>query len=163
MQLRFNLNKSMKKAEEIFKNHLKIKNLKYTPERKILLECITNFNGHFDVETLHNKVSKIKVSSLKPVSRATIYRNIPLLIECGILKESLRQEGRVQYEADYGQKHHDHLICQKCGKIIEFTENKIEQLQNEVCKKYDFVPEKHILRISGFCKACTKTSQKENQ
>ncbi len=142
----------MIQAELVFKEYLVSHGLKYTPERKIVFDAIVSFSGHFDVDTLYDWI-KMKKGKL---SRATVYRAIPHFIAAGIVKESLRAEGRTNYENVFGSEHHDHLVCLMCGKIIEFKDDKIEELKNQVCKKYSFKPLDHKLGIRGYCRACQK-------
>ena len=136
--------------QEKFKGYLKEKRLKFTPGRKVILEGIFSFHRHFDVEELYEKLRK----NGEKLSRATIYRAMPLFIESGFVKEILHCRGKASYEHIFGHKHHDHLLCVKCGRVIEFKEDKIEKLQNEVCKKYDFKPIEHRLGIRGYCRMC---------
>ena len=136
--------------KEIFMNYLKRKGLKFTPEREAILEGAFSIHKHFDADELYEKLRKQK----KHPSKASIYRTLPLLIESGLISESLRCRGRVSYELIFGHAHHDHLICIKCGKIIEFKEEGIERLQEEVCKKYGFEPIDHKLGIKGYCEKC---------
>lgn len=140
----------MKEHEEKFKGYLRGKRLKLTPERQEILKCIFSFHGHFDVEEVYEKLRR---EGKKP-SRATIYRSIPLFVESGFIKEILTSHGKGSYEHTFGQEHHDHLLCIKCGRIIEFKEDNIENLQNEVCRRYGFRPVEHRLGIKGYCKTC---------
>ncbi|MBN2443514.1 MAG: transcriptional repressor [Spirochaetales bacterium] len=140
----------MKELEKIFINFLKKQGLRYTPERKEVLHGILQIHKHFDADDLYDFLKSHNGS----LSRATIYRSLPLFLESNILRESPRSEGRTHYEITYGHEHHDHLICLSCGKIIEFKHDMIEQLQNKVCKEYDFIPLDHSLSIRGYCKEC---------
>ena len=79
---------------------------------------------------------------------------LPLLVESGLIKEAIHYKERDFYEHILGHSHHDHIICIKCGRVIEFKEEKIEQLQDKVCKKYRFIPSEHHLEIKGYCKQC---------
>ncbi|MBN1797165.1 MAG: transcriptional repressor [Spirochaetales bacterium] len=142
----------MEKEELVFKNYLVSHGLKYTPERKIVFDAIISFSGHFDADTLYESIRRNKGK----LSRATVYRALPHFIATGIVKESLRFEGRTHYEKSLGTEHHDHLVCLGCGKIIEFKDEKIEELQNKVCKKYSFKALDHKLGIRGYCKTCQK-------
>jgi len=145
----------MKELEKIFISYLKTKGLRCTPERKELLDGIFSIQSHFDADTLYDFL-KQKKSSL---SKATIYRSLPLFLRSGILKESPRLHGRSQYELIYGHEHHDHLICLSCSRIIEFKHDMIEELQNQVCKEYGFIPMDHNLSIRGYCRKCRKKQQ----
>ncbi len=143
--------------EEKFCNFLKLKGLKFTPERKTILKEIFSFHSHFDVDKLYDKLREQK----EHISRATIYRTLPLLVGSNLISEALRCEGKISYEHIYGHEHHDHMICIKCGKIIEFRNENIEKLQNEICKKYGFKAVEYRLGIRGYCNKCSKRSKKE--
>lgn len=106
--------------------------------------------GHFDIEELYDKVRE----KYHYISKATIYRMLPYLINSGIIREVLRCQNRPKYERDFGMPHHDHLICIKCGRVIEFKVDKIEELQDKVCREYGFKPIEHRLGIRGYCKSC---------
>ncbi len=140
----------MIKQELIFRDYLRAKGLKFTPERRMVLEEIFSFSGHFDVEALYDKL-RHRVGGL---SLATIYRTMPLLIKAGLIKEVMRCQNRPQYERCFGSPHHDHLICIKCGRVFEFREEEIERLQDKVCQRFGFRPIEHRLGIKGYCKNC---------
>jgi len=145
----------MKDYKKKFIDFLDTKTLKFTPEREYILDAVFSIHKHFDVEDLFQTLKQ----QGKNISRATIYRVIPLLLESRLIKEILHCMGNVRYEHIFGHEHHDHLICIGCGKVIEFHEEKIEKMQEEVCKKYGFKSVEHHLGIKGYCKKC----QKENK
>jgi len=136
--------------EELIKK-LKLKNLKLTKQRLEIIDEILNFNGHFEIEDL---VFKSKEKNLK-ASRSTIYRTLVILKDLGYIEEVIKLNNKTFYEVA-NKEHHDHLICISCGKIIEFHDGKIESIQNEVCKKYNFKPVYHRLEIFGICEDCQK-------
>lgn len=136
--------------ESIFEGHLKSRGLKLTPQRKAILEEVFASHQHFDIEGLFESLRK----KGKRISRATIYRTLPLLVESNLIKEAFRSQETVSYEHIFGHDHHDHLLCLKCGRAIEFRDEKIEELQKSVCKKYSFKPIEHRLGIRGYCKRC---------
>lgn len=137
--------------EDKFKEYLRSEGLKLTPERQIILKGVSSIHHHFDVEELFERLRKQR----KRISRATIYRTLPLLIESKMIKESLRcQDNLIKYEYIFGHEHHDHLICLKCGKVYEFKDEEIERLQEMICKRYKFKPVEHRLGIRGYCRKC---------
>jgi len=144
-------------AEQKFEEFLKSKELKYTSERKSIVKAMFSFYKHFDVEELFEKLRK----QGNYISRATIYRAIPLLLKSGLITETLRCQDKISYENIFNKKHHDHLLCVKCGKIIEFYNEKIEKLQEEVCRQHNFVPIEHRLGIKGYCEDCYKKIKEE--
>ena len=142
----------MEQLETVFKDFLRKKGLKFTPERKAVLAGLCGMRGHFDADLLYDTI-RTRAAKL---SRATVYRSLPLFVRSGILHESVRTESRTTYELVYGKEHHDHLICIRCGRIIEFKEDGIEHLKKSVCLRYGFTPVEHRLGIRGFCKDCRK-------
>jgi len=146
-------------AEQKFEEFLKSKELKYTSERKSIVKAMFSFYKHFDVEELFEKMRK----QGNHISRATIYRTIPLLLKSGLITETLRCQDKISYENIFNKKHHDHLVCVNCGKIIEFYNEKIEKLQEEVCRQHNFVPIEHRLGIKGYCEDCYKKIKAEKE
>ena len=140
----------IKQGVDRFRSFLKSKGLKMTSEREVILEAVLSLHEHFGIEKLYKKLER----QGKNISRATIYRTIPFLIESGLIKEVMRYQNKAQYEHVFGHEHHDHLICIKCGRIIEFRNDNIEKLQDEICRKFRFKPAEHRLRISGYCQKC---------
>jgi len=143
--------------EQKFVEFFKRKEFKYTSERKLILKATLSFHNHFDVEELFERLRK----QGNYVSRATIYRTIPLLLQSGLIAETLRCQDKISYENIFNKKHHDHLLCIKCGKIIGFYDKEIEKLQDEVCQKYNFIPLEHRLGIKGYCEDCYKSLKKD--
>ncbi len=90
----------------------------------------------------------------KKISRATIYRTLELLVDSGIVGRVRIGESGYRYERLRAGEHHDHLICNECGRVIEFFEPRIEQLQDEVCERYGFLPLTHSHQMRGICRQC---------
>ena len=131
----------MLSKEDIFREYLESKKLKFTIERQKILDRVFANHKHFEADEL---LVDLRQNKLK-ISKATIYRTLSLLVKSGLLREVIFGERHAHYEQVYGYEHHDHLVCNTCGKIIEFVENRIEKLQDEVCKKNNFEPESHRL------------------
>ena len=140
----------MESPEEKFQEYLSSKGLKFTRERRAILNEIFAMHRHFDVETLY----EVLKNKGERISLATIYRLIPLLIECRMIRQATRLAGHVTYEHVFGHKPHHHLVCVRCGQIVEFRDEKIEKLMNAVCEKYDFSPIDQRLGVRGVCSAC---------
>ena len=145
----------MLSKEDIFKEYLLSKNLKFTAERQTILDRVFANHKHFEADEL---LVDLRQNKLK-ISKATIYRTLSLLVKSGLLREVIFGERHAHYEQVYGHEHHDHLVCNNCGKIIEFVEHRIEKLQDEVCKKNKFEPESHRLQIQGLCEDCSKRNK----
>lgn len=141
----------LKEAESAFTAFLEKKALKLTSQRRTILRQAIEASGHFSAEKLL-EFSKKKDST---ISKATVYRTLALLKESGILEEQDFGEGKKVYERAQGRKHHDHLVCIKCGKIIEFENDTIERLQDQEAGRHQFRIVYHSLKLFGFCKNCS--------
>ena len=137
---------------DLFRSFIKKKGLRNTPEREEIISEIFSTHDHFDIDELYlrlrNKGSKI--------SKASIYRNIPLIMECGLIKEVWLENGHMHYEYIYGHGHHCHLRCVRCGKVIEFVEKFLEEVESRLGKENDFQIIDHRLDIIGYCSDCRK-------
>src|SRR5574337_2093823 len=142
----------MLSKEEVFKEYLESKKLKFTAERQAILDRVFANHNHFEADEL---LVDLRLNKFK-ISKATIYRTLSLLVKSGLLREVIFGERHAHYEQVFGHEHHDHLVCNNCGKIIEFVDHRIEKLQDEVCKKNKFEPESHRLQIQGLCEDCIK-------
>ncbi|MFC1887938.1 Fur family transcriptional regulator [Candidatus Cloacimonadota bacterium] len=149
----------MNSYEKAFIGYLKERGLKLTKPRRIILEAVFKNHGHFDIETLYDQ---IKVEH-KGVSRATIYRTIPLLVEAGLIKKPLRQGFKDHYEHTYGHMNHLHLLCTECGKIIEVGTKQVENQLLDIVSKNDFHLSEYNISISGVCNKCQKKSSRKKK
>ena len=132
---------------------LKKNGLKSTQQRDAILEAVYEHKGHFSSEELHREVQE-QFPHLK-VGIATIYRSLGLLEEAGLVTSiALGTEGK-RYE--YGRKeHHDHMVCDRCGKLIEFMDEVIEKRQEAIAKEAGFRVTSHSMQIHGICADCRK-------
>jgi len=140
---------------EAFAEFLAEKGLKLTRQRSAVLEEVLNGGGHFDAEDM---VARLKGGTTQ-VSRATVYRTLELLRECNLVDKLDLGESRSYYEQMEPGAHHDHLICTRCGNVLEFHNEKLEALQTEICRKFDFEEAHHSLRIFGLCGKCRGKGQ----
>ena len=137
-------------TKEQFGEFLSSRGLKWTPERKVILEEVFTTHEHFEADDL---LVRLKRKNIR-ISRATIYRTLELLVESELVRKISFGESHTHYEHVFGHRHHDHLICQRCGNVLEFTNPNIEELQTKVCEDYDFTPDSHCLEIFGLCVKC---------
>ncbi|MCM3877222.1 MAG: transcriptional repressor [Thermoanaerobaculia bacterium] len=140
----------------VFDDFLRKRSLKVTRERTALFDEIFSTHRHFDAEDL---VIRMRDRGTK-VSRATIYRTLELLHECGLVGRVRLNEEKYRYERLRKGEHHDHLVCSNCGKVIEFIDAAIEKRQEAVCREYDFAATSHSHQIRGICSACRKSAAK---
>jgi len=147
------VNVSVSPAEK-YREFLSTKGLRMTPERSIIVEEIFSSHEHFDAEQLIQRL--VRRSDGTRVSRSTIYRSIALLEEAGLIRKIARQEDRDLYEHDYGYPQHDHLICNRCGELIEFHNQQISELLDQIARDAGFRMEGHRLEVSGLCRNCCR-------
>ena len=87
-------------------------------------------------------------------SKATVYRTLPLLAEAGIVKPAIVAGDTKSYETTYGAEHHDHLVCSRCSKVVEFEFEPFERLQRELADRHGFRLETHHHELVGTCPEC---------
>jgi len=141
----------------IFLDYLMRQGLKLTRQRKAVVDEIFSDNGHFEAEEL---VERLKRRSPR-VSRATVYRTLELLKECQLVEKLDFGTQRSFYERVSPDGHHDHLICTRCGNVIEFHNERLEALQREICGNFGFQESYHSLRIFGLCSKCGQGSESD--
>lgn len=142
-------------ARDTLATFLKDKNLRSTPERFKILDEVMKGSGHFDADELYTKLRNKGVK----VSRATVYNTLDVLVTCGLISKYRFGENHSRYEKAFGRPRHDHLICLSCGDIIEFVNEKIDRLQEEVCRKKIFKPQNSTFQIFGTCSKCQKKKE----
>ncbi len=126
--------------------------LKSTRQRSLIIDTFFETPGHLSVEELWSKVRALDAR----VSVATVYRTMKLLSESGLAHARNFGDGQTRYEAAVGRDHHDHLICTRCGKILEFENDRIEAMQDSVARKHGFKVTSHKMELYGLCKACQR-------
>ena len=137
-----------------FAEYLAKRRLKMTRERRGILEKVLALRGHFDVDQLHAVLGEAGL----PVSRATLYRTLPRLVEAGLVHKVEMAQGQARYEPMFGRHHHDHMVCLGCGRIFEFESRDIERIQQDVCRRKRFTMTDHTHQIRGYCEACARPS-----
>lgn len=116
--------------------------MRMTAKRRIIARVISDAEDHPDVEVLHRRVTRIDAG----ISIATVYRTVRLFEEAGILARHDFGDGRARYEP-VPDDHHDHLIDLQTGKVIEFTNDKIETLQEEIARNLGYELVDHRLEL----------------
>ncbi len=150
----------LKKVKEIFTRFLEEKKYRKTLERYAILEEIYKFDGHFDVETLYLFIKK---NNKFHISRATLYNTLELLLESKLVIRHQFEGKSAVYEKALTNKQHDHFICKRCGKIYEFCDPRISEIQNDLAELYGVKIDTHSLYFYGYCKDCLEEMKKEQQ
>ncbi|MBE0434020.1 transcriptional repressor [candidate division WOR-3 bacterium] len=150
------MNRKNDRAIDAFIRHKAERGLKSSGKRAFVVDFFIRANRHFTVEDLYNAVKARRPG----ISYSTVYRALRLLTECGIAAESMFGESVTRYEPIERSGHHDHLICRKCGRIIEFENLEIEKLQQRVARKYRFTVTAHRLELYGVCRECQRPARR---
>ena len=143
----------------LFRSFISKKGLRNTPEREEIIKEIFASHDHFDVDELYLRLRQ-KGSR---VSKASIYRNIPLIIESCLIRAVWHEDGHMHYEHIYGHGHHCHLRCIQCGKVIEFVEKRMIDVEKNLSAQYDFEILDHRLDVTGYCSTCREEKLKESR
>ena len=141
---------SLSQEQSRFAAFLAGKGLKLTRQREFVLREVFRGSGHFEAEEL---VERMKRRDAR-VSRATVYRTLELLQECMLVEKVNFGTARSFYEHVQLGEHHDHMICTICGAVIEFLDDRLEALQEEISRKHGMELTHHSMRLFGVCKAC---------
>jgi Fur family ferric uptake transcriptional regulator len=125
---------------------LKDAGLKVThPRTKILDVLQSNPDMHLSADEIHNKL----VDHNESIGLATVYRVLTQLEIAGLIQKNQFNDNQSSYEIK--KQHHDHLICTKCGKIIEFMNDDLETLQEKISDKHQFRLDSHVMTLFGVC------------
>ena len=135
----------------LFEQALRERGLKSTSQRDDIARAFFGAAEHLSVEELHGAVKKVNAR----VGYATVYRTLKLLKECGLAAERHFDDGQARYEpTEDEEQHHDHIICERCGKIVEFNSEEIEKLQERIARFLGFVVSRHRMELYGICAEC---------
>jgi Fur family transcriptional regulator, ferric uptake regulator len=149
-RLSLNNKGAMETAKQKFEEYLREESYRVTPERFEVLDAVMATTGHFDADELFLTLKK----GGSKVSRATVYNTLDILEECELVFKTRLKDHGSRYEKAFGRSHHDHLVCIKCGKIVEFVDEGIEQAQQAIVKKFKFSLISHSHQIFGLCPDC---------
>ena len=159
MNFNFNQEGQIRRATDILTDFLRQKGLQHTRQREKILNVFLSSGGHLSVEELYGLVKK-KASG---IGQTTVFRTLKLLCEADIAQEVHFGDKIARYEVKYGHAHHDHLVCVECGECIEAADPRIERLQDKLCEKYEFTPQRHKLEIFGICGKCNRKGVEEKK
>lgn len=140
-----------------FKAALKEEDLRLTSQRLAILEDILGSDEHRECDDIYLSLREKN----DPVSRATIYRTLDILVQVGFVRKMDIGDGRLRYENKLPKAHHDHMICLECGKILEFVDDEIEARQVQLSKQYHFKLIRHIHQLFGICEDCQSKAANE--
>lgn len=136
--------------KKVFNDFAAKQGLRSTRQRDIILDVFLSTHQHLSIEELY-----LKVRAANPgIGFATVYRTVKLLTEAGVARELTLENGQSRYEHQLANEHHDHLICTECGDIVEFEDETIERLQQEIAARHGFRLVSHRMNLFGVCPTC---------
>jgi Fur family ferric uptake transcriptional regulator len=139
---------------ERFEEYLQSRGKRITQQRRALVGFIFERHDHFDADELIDSLNRRSDSDEK-ISRPTVYRTLNELVEAGLLRK-MTLAGRFVYEHDYGYPQHDHLYCQICDRLIEFSSEELQEIRDAVAREHNFRVTGHRLIITGVCEECSR-------
>ena len=126
-----------------FKELLYKEGLKMTAARLAVLENVLSDNSHRECEEIFDDLT----TEGTKISRATVYRTLDVLAKYEYIRKMDIGDGRIRYEKKIGTSHHDHMICIETGDIIEFHNQEIEDLQDDIAKKHGYEVVRHVHQL----------------
>jgi Fur family ferric uptake transcriptional regulator len=133
-----------------FRRYLRDHNLPVTQQRLAVAESIFFAGDHVSAEDVARRIAKRG----GPVGTATVYRTLDLLVRSGLVKEHDFGEGFKRYEAIAAGQAHEHCICSSCGRVMEFSNDRLDRMIASLAEEAEFRPHHHRLEIYGVCRSC---------
>ena len=137
-----------------FRRYLSDHSLPATHQRLAIADALFTAGDHVSADDLATRVAKQGVA----VGTATVYRTLDLLVKSGLVREHDFGEGFKRYEPLLGGQAHEHCICQSCGKVMEFSNERLERMIALLAEEVAFRPHHHRLEIYGLCRDCQQAN-----
>src|SRR5690606_879490 len=132
---------------EIVERYMRERGYRWTSQRRLIAEVVFGTHEHFNAEELLDMCRKVD----DQVSRATVYRTLSVLEEANFVEALDTGEGGKRFEHVLGHPHHDHMLCQICGKILEFHDPELEAKKEQVARQQGFKLISHSLKLIVEC------------
>lgn len=142
-----------------FHHSLAQQGLKLTHQRRAIVEFLIGSKDHVGLDEVYEALRKRKLG----IGRATVFRTLKLLEQCGLASRVSSKDETGRYELKYDRPHHEHMICVECGSIIEYRSPEMEHYQDEAAKRQGFQPLWHRHEIFGCCRDCQGAKAQECQ
>ncbi|MGD8863507.1 MAG: transcriptional repressor [Myxococcales bacterium] len=132
--------------------YMERKGLRSTSQRRLVSDIFFRIDGHLSIDDV---LARVREHDPK-VGYATVYRTMKLLVECGLANERQFDDSVTRFEVAHEDSHHDHLICLECKRIVEFEDDEIERLQEELAERKGFELVSHKHELYGLCADCRR-------
>ena len=135
---------------ERFRQYLREHHQPITKQRDLVAQVVFLAEDHLSVEGIRRELKQRG----EPVGTATVYRTLDLLVESGLVRSHEFGEGFKRYEAMVEQSDHEHLICEQCGRVVEFANERLERMLPTLADEHGFQHRRHKVEIYGVCRTC---------
>ena len=135
---------------EQFRRWLREQRLPVTRPRDVIAELVIGSDGHESVGTI---AAQLKARGDR-VGTATIDRTLDLLVQSGIVRANEFGEGFRRFERAVGKEYHEHIVCSRCGRVVEFSNERLERMLPVIADEHGFRHERHRVEIFGTCREC---------
>jgi len=142
----------MKSAKNVLRRYLKNNGLLHSKPREQILDIFLKAEKHPTINDLYDLVRKKNPK----IGLATVYRSMKVICDAGLARETDFGDGTKRFEHKYKHQHHDHLVCLKCGGIIEVMSPEIEKLQERLARRHKFKAVRYRMQIFGICRTCKR-------
>lgn len=150
MKLKFIFKKDRPIPTDDLRSRISEGGLKATRQREEIFQIFRRSPGHKSLAQVYALVSKANPK----IGHTTVYRTLKLLTRLGLAEERKFADRETRYEPTSGGKHHDHLVCTRCGRILEFEDDGLEDLQKRIAEGYRFQVFHHRMELYGLCAEC---------
>ena len=137
---------------ERFREYLREHNLPVTAQRLAIAQVVLASDSHLSVDEI---VVELAMRST-PAGTATVYRTLEVLVRSGLAVERDFGEGFKRYEPARDAPQHEHLLCTNCGRVVEFTDERLERMSTLLAEQHGFARQRHRLVIYGICPDCQR-------
>jgi Fur family ferric uptake transcriptional regulator len=135
---------------ERFRRHLREHHQPVTRQRDLVAQIVFVSEDHLSVEGIRRELRQHG----ERVGTATVYRTLDLLVESGLVRAQDFGEGFKRYEPMPAHADHEHLICERCGRVVEFSNERLERMLPVLADEHGFQHQRHRLEIYGVCREC---------
>ena len=140
---------------ERFREYLREHNLPVTAQRLAIAQVVLDATSHLSVDEI---VVELAMRST-PAGTATVYRTLEVLVRSGLVVERDFGEGFKRYEPARDAPHHEHLMCTVCGRVVEFSDERLERMSTLMAEQHGFARQRHRLVIYGVCPDCQRRAR----